>query len=102
VKPVRSAPKKKSLRVGRPAPPDPTTVTKEDLDERRKTIERLGDLTERVEEGEEGEEGAMPALRGLLDENPDLVWRLGDVARAAENVLLRELTNKGEHPITGE
>jgi len=99
VKPISSAPKKKSLRVGQPGPPDLATTTKEDLDERRETIERLRNLTERVEEGEER---AMPALRGLLDENPDLVWRLGDVAIAAENVLLGELTNKGEHPITGE
>jgi hypothetical protein len=97
VKRRRSAPKKKSLRVEQPAPPDLATITKEDLDGRRNTIERLGNLTERVEEGEEG---AMPALRGFLDENPDLVRRLGDVARAAENVLLGELTNNGEHPIT--
>ena len=45
----------------------------------------------------------MPALRELLDENPDLAWRLADLARAAENVLIGELTTKGvEHPITEE
>ena len=98
MKPIRSAPRKR-LRVGQPVPPAPTTMTQEELDERRKTLERLQHLTKRVEEGEEG---AMPALRGFLDENPNLVWCLADVARAAENVLLGELTNKGEHPITEE
>ena len=90
---------RKSLRVGHPATPDPATMTEEELDERRKAIERLKTLTKRVEEGEEG---AMPALRELLDESPDLAWRLADFARAAENVLIGELTKRGEHPITEE
>jgi len=90
---------RKNLRVGHPAPPDPTTMSEEELDERRKAIERLKTLTKRVEEGEEG---AMPALRELLDESPDLAWRLADFARAAENVLIGELTKGGEHPITEE
>ena len=98
MKPIRST-DKKSLRVGQPAPPDPTTMSEEELDERRKAVERLKTLTKRVEEGEEG---AMPALREILDENPDLAWRLADFARAAETVLIGELTKGGEHPITEE
>ena len=99
MKAIRNA-DRKSLRVGQPAPPDPATMTEEALDERRKAVERLKTLTKRVEEGEEG---AMPALRELLDENPDLAWRLANFARAAENVLIGELITKGgEHPITEE
>jgi len=98
VKATRSA-DKKSLRVGQAAPFNPTTMTEEELAERRKAVERLKTLTKRVEEGEKG---AMPALRELLDENPDLAWRLADLARAAENVLIGELTKRGEHPITEE
>ena len=90
---------RKSLRVGHPAPPDSATMTEEELDERRKAVERLKTLTKRVEEGEEG---AMPALREILDENPDLAWRLADFARAAEDVLIGKLTKGGEHPITEE
>ncbi len=91
MKPIRNA-DKKSLRVGQPALPDSATMTKEELDERRKTVERLKTLTKRVEEGEEE---AMPALRELLDESPDLAWRLADFARAAETVLIEELTKGG-------
>ena len=98
MKAIRNA-DRKSLRVGNPAPPNPATMTEEELDERRKAVERLKTLTKRVEEGEEG---AMPALRELLDENPDLAWRLADLAKAAENVLIGELTKRGEHPITEE
>jgi hypothetical protein len=68
VKAIRNT-ERKSLQVGHPATPDPTTMSEEQLAERRKTVERLKTLTKRVEEGEEG---AMPALRELLDENPDL------------------------------
>jgi hypothetical protein len=44
VKAIKSA-HKESLRVGQPASPDPDMMTKGELDERRKTVERLQDLT---------------------------------------------------------
>jgi hypothetical protein len=85
--------------VGCPEPPDLAAMSKEEQNERREIVSRLDKLTKRVEEGEEG---AMPALREILKENPDLAWRLANFARAAENVLLKELARRAENPVTEE
>lgn len=55
----------------------------------------MHELTKRAEKGEKG---AMPALRKVLDENPDLVWHLGDFARISETVLMKKLS-RGEDPV---
>ncbi len=74
-------------------------MTKEEQNERRKIVRRLDELTKKAEEGEEG---AMPALREILEENPDLAWRLGNFARATENFLLKELSRITDNPVTEE
>ncbi len=85
--------------VGCPEPPDLAAMSKEEQNERREIVSRLDELTKRAEEGKEG---AMPALREILEENPDLAWRLANFARAAENIVLKELTRLAENPVTEE
>jgi hypothetical protein len=97
VKAISSA--KKDLPVGHPILPDQEAMTEEQKEERKAVVERLGDLTKKAEKGEKG---AMPALRALLDEHPDLAWQLGDFARMAEKVLLRELCKDQEDSGTEE
>jgi hypothetical protein len=88
---------KKNLPVGCPAAPNLAAMTKEEQNERREIVRRLDELAKKVEEGEEG---AMPALRKILEENPDLAWRLANFARAAENVLLKQLTRSKDNSVT--
>ena len=90
---------KKSLPVGHPAPPNLAAMTKEEQDERREIVKRLDELTKKAEEDEEG---AMTALREMLDDNPDLAWRLADFARIAENLLLKQLTRSAADPVSEE
>ena len=98
MKAISSARKqKKDLPVGRQIPLDPEAMTEEQEEEREEVVRRLKELTEKAEKGEEG---AMSALRELLDEHPDLAWRLGNFARLAETVMVGALCD--ESPVSEE
>ena len=98
MKAIRSA-KKKDLPVGHPILPNQETMTEGQKKGRKELVRRLEELTKKAEKGEEG---AVSALRGFLDEHPDLAWQLGDFARIAESVLLGELCKEQEYPVTEE
>ncbi len=88
--------------VGCPPSPNLSAMTEEERATRRDTVARLKEL---VKKAEKGDKKAVPAIRQILQQSPDLAWRLPDFARAAENVLIGELTaTKGgeQHPITEE
>src|SRR5215217_7872922 len=63
--------------VGSSPQPDLSAMTKEDLDTRRDTVERLRDLFKKAEKGNEK---AVPEIRKILRESPDLAWRFLDFA----------------------
>jgi hypothetical protein len=67
--------------VGCPPAPDLSAMTKEELDTRRDTVGRLKDL---FKKGEKGNKKAVPEIREILQESPDLAWRFMDFATLAE------------------
>ncbi len=62
------------------SPPDVAAMGKAELEERRETLVRLRDL---VDEADKGDHKAVPAIRKILDETPDLAWRSIKVGRMA-------------------
>jgi len=75
------------------SPPDLSTMGKEKLEERRETVARLRDL---VGKANEGDEKAVPVIRKILDGSPDLAWRLRNVGRLAERLLISKMTEEGD------
>jgi len=78
-----------------PAPDNMSTISKggELEEESEKTVEKLQDL---LRLAEKGEEGAVPEIRQILDEHPDLAWRFVDVAQFAEDALIEAMTKEGD------
>jgi hypothetical protein len=75
--------------VGSLQEPDPAAMTKEERDTRRATVERLSDLFKKAEKGNEK---AVPEIRKILQESPDLAWRFMDFATLAERRFIENLT----------
>jgi hypothetical protein len=73
--------------------PDLSAISKEETEKRRKIISELRELNRRAKEGDKK---AMPALRKILDESPDLAWRLMDLARIAEHSFIQKLSKDGD------
>lgn len=73
------------------SPPDLAAMSKEEIEERRETVARLQDLTKKAEKGNKK---AVPAIRKILDESPDLAWRLADLGRIAERLLMQKMTRE--------
>jgi hypothetical protein len=64
-----------------------------ELEEAEKTVEKLHDL---LRLAEKGKEDAVPEIRQILNEHPDLAWRFLDVAHIAEDTLIEEMTKEGD------
>jgi hypothetical protein len=64
-------------------------MSQEEREGRRETVARLRDLVERADKGEEE---TVPAIRKILDENPDLAWRLRNIGKLAERLLLSKIS----------
>jgi len=77
--------------VGCPPDPDLSAMTKEELDTRRETVERLRGL---VKKAEKGDKKAVPEIREILQQNPDLAWRFTNVGRVAEWSLIEKVTKE--------
>jgi hypothetical protein len=73
------------------SPPDPKLMSKGELEDRRETVTRLRDL---LKQTEKGDEKAVPAIREILDETPDLAWRLRNLGKVAERLLINEMTRE--------
>ena len=89
-----------SLDKWRPAGDSPapdnnmSTISKgEQEEESGKILEELHDL---LRLAEKGEEDAVPEIRQILNEHPDLAWRFVDVAHIAEDALIEEMTKEGD------
>ena len=64
-----------------------------ELEESEKTVEKLHDL---LRLAEKGQEDAVPEIRQILNEHPDLTWRFVDVAHIAEDALIEVMTEEGD------
>jgi hypothetical protein len=77
---------------GSPAP-ELVRTSKEEIEASEKTVEKLHDL---LRLAQQGEEDAVPEIRQILNEHPDLAWRFVDVAHIAEDALIEEMTKEGD------
>ena len=75
--------------VGCPPDPDLSTMTKEELETRREAVGRLREL---CKEAETGTKKALPEIREILQDKPDLAWRLIEFARSAESRFIESTT----------
>jgi hypothetical protein len=86
---------KNNLDKWRPAGCSPapymSMISQGELEEYEKTVEKLHDL---LRLAEKGEEDAVPEIRQILNEHPDLAWRFVDVAHIAEDALIEEMTEE--------
>jgi hypothetical protein len=73
------------------SPPDPKLMSKAEIEQRRETFTRLRDL---LKQSEKGDEKAVPAIREILDESPDLAWRTRNIGKMAERLLINEMTRE--------
>jgi hypothetical protein len=64
-------------------------MTKEELKARRDTLGRLHEL---VKKAEKGDKKSVPEIREILQESPELVWRLMDFAKIAEWHFIERMT----------
>ena len=76
-----------------PAPDNMSTISKGELEESGKTVEKLQDL---LRKAEKGDEDAVPEVRQTLSEHPDLAWQFVDVAKVAEDALIEVITKEGD------
>ena len=75
-----------------PAPDNMSTMSSSgELEESEKTLEKLHDL---LRLAEKGQEDAVPEIRQILNEHPDLAWRFVDVAQIAEDALIEKMTRE--------
>jgi len=75
--------------IGSLQEPDLAAMTKEERDARRDTVRRLSDLFKKAEKGDEK---AVPEIRKILQESPDLAWRFMDFATLAERRFIENMT----------
>jgi hypothetical protein len=91
---VSSSAARKSLRavqpVGNPGPPDLAAMSEDELDERRATVAKLRDLSDRAQDGDEK---ATLEIRKILNGSPDLAWLfIEGPAKMAESAMIDEMT----------
>jgi hypothetical protein len=82
---------KVSRPVGCPPPLDLAAISEEEAEERREIIERLNDLTKKALKGNRK---VVPEIRQILERNPELAWRLANLANAAERLLIGKVTEE--------
>ena len=71
--------------------PDMSTISQGGVEESGKTVEKLQDL---LRLAEKGQEDAVPEIRQILNEHPDLALRFVDVAQIAEDALIEKMTRE--------
>ena len=76
-----------------PAPDNMSAMSSGELEASEKRVEKLHDL---LRLAEKGEEDAVPEIRQILNEHPDLAWRFVDVSHMAEDALIEVMTEEGD------
>lgn len=83
-----------ALPVGHPEQDNGVLVSQADREERQVAIKKLNTLVQKAESG--GEE-AVPEIRKILDNNPDLAWHfINGAGKLAESALLEAFTKDGD------
>jgi hypothetical protein len=67
--------------VGCPPDPNLSAMTQEERATRRDTVARLKEL---VNKAQKGDKKAVPKIRQILQQSPDLAWHYTNVGRVAE------------------
>ncbi len=75
--------------VGRPAEADLPSMTQEEREAYRETVGKLRDL---VKKAEKGTKKAVPEIREILNEHPQLSWKLMDLSRLTEGQFIEKMT----------
>jgi hypothetical protein len=70
-----------------------SVISRGELEEPEKTVEKLRDL---LRLAKKGQEDAMPKIRQILGEHPDLAWRFVHLAHMAEDILIGKVTREGD------
>lgn len=71
--------------------PHLANTSKNEIEVPGKTVEKLQNL---LRLAEKGEEEAIPEIRQILSEQPDLAWHFVDVAQVAEDALIEKMTSE--------
>jgi hypothetical protein len=71
--------------------PHLSNTGKNEMEVSGKTIEKLQDL---LRLAEKGEENAVPEIRQILNEHPNLAWDFVDLAKVAEDALIEDMTRE--------
>ena len=80
--------------VGHPGLPNLAAMSERELEERRATMAKLCDLSDRAQDGDEK---AVLEIRKVLEGSPDLAWLfIKGPARVAESALIDEMTEDGD------
>ena len=83
-----------ALSVGHPEQDDGVLVSQAELEERQASIEKLRTL---VQKAQSGDEDAVPDIRKILDNTPDLAWHfIKGAEKLAESALLEAITKDGD------
>ena len=77
--------------VGCPPDSELSAMTKEELETRRATLERLDVLVKKAEKGNKED---LPEIRKILKENPDLAWQIMDYGKLAEYHFIERMTQE--------
>jgi hypothetical protein len=83
--------REKGRPVGCPALPDLSAMSEREIEQRRVTVSRLRELTEKAENGDKK---AVSEIREILEQSPDLAWRFTDVGKVVERRLLEKITRE--------
>ncbi len=75
--------------VGCPPEPNRSAMTKEELETWRDTVGRLREL---VKMAEKGTKKAIPEIRKILEESPELAWRYMTLAKLAERLFINKMS----------
>ena len=71
--------------------PDVSAIGQAAMEEPGRTVEELRGL---LGKAEKGDKDAVPEIRQILDEHPDLAWRFVEVAQVAEDTLIEKMTGE--------
>lgn len=71
--------------------PNMSAISQAAMEESGRTLEKLRGL---LGKAEKGDEDAVPEIRQILDERPDLAWQFVDVAQVAEEALIEKMTGE--------
>ena len=79
--------------AGDPPAADMSAISRGELEESEKAVEKLRDL---LSLAKKDQENAMPKIRQILSEHPDLAWRFVHLGHMGEDILIERMTREGD------